>query len=134
MSRKITLEQYLAWNTPDECIDVIRRFGYQANPRHVEDLVRGLKKFIGIEKEEGLAALMKIHPDREMILETVDEPTHSFTGDELLQGTGNQQPAINNKQQENQHSLFITHNSTQLLIAGLLGSAMLLSVAIIAKK
>lgn len=70
---KIPLHFYLAFNNPDGSVSVMKDFGYQVlNVKSRSDIAECLRQFILREKEAGLNALAKIHPDRQLILDNAD--------------------------------------------------------------
>lgn len=69
--KRIPLSSYIAWNNPAGAKAVIESFGYQVhNVRGQDDLSQCVNQFVNREGEKGLRALAKVHPDRDLILET----------------------------------------------------------------
>ena len=131
MSHKAIFYQYLANVSPEDSMQVMKNFGYTVRARSTGDIAQALRAFANKEGEDGLNALAKIHPDRELILGSVRGL--NFTGDT---DPGYQATSLVDKPtalaQQPTADSHINHIS-QIVIAGLFGLA-LVSVVIIAKS
>jgi hypothetical protein len=134
MSFKIPLYCYLAYNNPEGCVAVIKDFGYHVlNVKSRSDVAEIIRQFISREKEDGLKALAKVHPDRQLILDNAGTPETKLGADgtsdiETIANTGVSSPSVT-------PSVKSDTSYTPLLIGCcLVASSLFLSAAIIAAK
>ena len=66
----ITLYDYLAWNVPNECMNLLERYD-MPYAQNEDELVSNLKQFVRVYREEALEKLSDIHPDKDLIMEMV---------------------------------------------------------------
>lgn len=131
----ITIYRYLAYSRPETkqaVIDLMRNEGYAINPRNEADLELCIQKFVqhmGIE--QALPLLASVHPDRELILDSVQPATLNADGafEAVRQTNNNQQPITNKPFSENNSS-----QTTHIIVAGLLCTTLIGMVGIILRK
>ena len=70
----ITIYEYLAYNVPVECQNILDRYDIPASQNEVE-LTDNLKAYVRVYGQEALEGLAEIHPDRELISELVSFAT-----------------------------------------------------------
>ena len=70
----ITLYEYLAYNAPTECQDLLSRYDIP-NANNEDELTSNLKQFVRVYKEDALEELSEIHPDRDLIMQMVTTAT-----------------------------------------------------------
>ena len=128
---KIPLYYYIAFNNPDGAKSVIESFGYEIyNVRDRNDLAQCVKQLIQERGEDALAALAKVHPDRDLILSEADTPKAlSANGDTKLLDAPAATPALAQQPSTNH-----TSDYTPVLLAGMFLSALVITAAIIVKK
>jgi len=135
MSLKIPIYSYLAFNNPEGSVAVIKSFGYDVlNVKSRSDVSEVLRQFIVKEKEKGLNALAKIHPDRQLILDNPDENKSmgaDGTNDDM---TANTPAAISTITPVSSPVAKSESSYMPLLIGCLIASSMFLSAAIIATR
>lgn len=133
--KKIPLSSYIAWNNPAGAKSAIESFGYDVlNVRNQNDLADCVRQFINQNGEAAIAALAKVHPDRDLILDHAESSSllgadgfrEPETKSNQLAAT-NDQPAITTTEKKQS-------DHTPIIIAGMFFSAMLLAAAIIEKK
>lgn len=73
----ITLYEYLAYNAPNECQDLLLRFDIP-NANNEDELTSNLKQFVRVYKEDALEQLSEIHPDRDLIMQMANDGTTPF--------------------------------------------------------
>jgi hypothetical protein len=128
---KIPLYSYLAFNNPEGSVAVMKDFNYQVlNVRSRSDIGECLRQFILAEKEAGLNALAKIHPDRQLI---IDNTERSMSADGTIETvTTTQQQAV-----ASQQAVAVPAKSEvnymPLLIGSIIAGSIFLGAAIIAK-
>lgn len=62
--------QYIAYSDPYLAKDVCNRFGFETNQARTEDdMADALKQLVSEHGREALAAIVDVHPDKEVILE-----------------------------------------------------------------
>lgn len=126
MSQTITIYDYLAWSkdqTKAAAVEVIENHGYTPTITCEEDLADCLKKFVSDEGEQGLMELARIHPDRQLILDSVRSMGANGTDEMPALPAPRAQAAPAVDQQNNQ----------SLIVFLTLGCVTLLSAVIIAK-
>ena len=64
----ITLYEYLAYNVPSECQDLLSRYDIP-NAQNEDELTENLKQFVRVYKEDALEMLSEIHPDKDLIMD-----------------------------------------------------------------
>ena len=65
---EITLYDYLAYNVPDDCQDILARYDIP-EAQSFEELTDNVKGFVRAYGKEALEELAAIHPDKELISE-----------------------------------------------------------------
>lgn len=70
------LYQYIAESNPDACIMLLHRYGY-ANQQFntFEDIAASLQTMVASEGEDSFKELMKLHPDKDVIVEQFSQKT-----------------------------------------------------------
>jgi|TARA_R110000764_G_scaffold17676_2_gene48459 hypothetical protein len=63
---EITLYDYLAYNVPDDCQDILARYDIP-EAQSFEELTDNVKGFVRAYGKEALEELATIHPDKELI-------------------------------------------------------------------
>jgi len=120
----ITLYEYLAYNVPSRCQDILDRYDIPAAQNEVE-LTDNLKAYVRVYGQEALEELAEIHPDRELIAEiaSLATPYNGKAESEYLNasGTMNRIESIENQLRGGQSDTSLT--KTDMLIG--LGVAML---------
>lgn len=131
--KKIPLYYYIAFNNPDGAKAVIESFGYEIyGVKDRNDLAICVKQLIEQKGEEGVVALAKVHPDRELILETADTKTlgaDGFNSEQVIPAAVVTQPVI-----QSPAPTTTTHDYTPILIAGMFLFGLVVTAAIIVKK
>jgi hypothetical protein len=130
---KIPLYCYLAFNNPEGSVSVIKDFGYEIlNTKSRSDIAECLRQFILREKEAGLNALARIHPDRQLILDNPDvtvgangtsEPDIPASSQAVISQPANPMPSPKSET-----------NYIPVLIGCILTAGMFVSAAMIATK
>jgi hypothetical protein len=134
MSLKIPIYSYLAFNNPEGSVSVIKSFGYDVlNVKSRSDVSEVLRQFIVREKEKGLNALAKIHPDRQLILDNPDE-SKSIGADGTSDIAANVPTATISTAPVSSPAAKSESSYMPLLIGCLIASSMFISAAIIAIK
>ena len=64
----ITLYEYLAYNVPSECQDLLSRYDIPT-AQNEDELTSNLKQFVRVYREDALEQLSEIHPDKDLIME-----------------------------------------------------------------
>ena len=70
----ITLYDYLAYNVPNECQDLLSRYDIP-NAQNEDELTENLKQFVRVYREDALEQLSEIHPDKDLIIEMAELST-----------------------------------------------------------
>jgi hypothetical protein len=70
----ITLYDYLAYNVPNECQDLLSRYDIPM-AQNEEELTSNLKQFVRVYREDALEQLGEIHPDKDLIMQMADLST-----------------------------------------------------------
>ena len=70
----ITLYDYLAYNVPNECQDLLSRYDIP-NAQNEDELTENLKQFVRVYREDALEMLSEIHPDKDLIVEMANLST-----------------------------------------------------------
>ena len=70
--RKITIYDYIASSVPADAYALIKSNGYP-KPRNHHDLVAELKDYVKQNGESALMEIGKIHPDKELIGQCIEE-------------------------------------------------------------
>ena len=70
----ITLYEYLAYNVPNECQDLLSRYDIP-NAQNEEELTSNLKQFVRVYREDALEQLSEIHPDKDLIMQMAELAT-----------------------------------------------------------
>jgi len=66
----MSIYKYIADNNPDGCIAILYKYGYMNNPiNSTDDLAYVCQVMVASEGENSLNDLLKIHPDRNLIIE-----------------------------------------------------------------
>lgn len=129
--KQIPLYYYIAFNNPDGAKAAIESFGYQVlNVKDRTDLAECVKQLIQFKGNQALDALAKVHPDRDLIMDSVETKTVGADGS---QQAASLQPAASFSDQLamiNQRPV----DHTPILIAGMFLSALVITAAIIVKK
>lgn len=85
----ITLYEYLAYNVPNECENLLQR--YDVVPaQNEQELVNNLKQYVNVYGYEALENLAEIHPDKDLIAElaNIATPYKGQKESEYLNATG----------------------------------------------
>lgn len=85
----ITLYEYLAYNVPNECLNLLQ--GYDVVPaQNEQELVNSLKQYVNVYGYEALEKLAEIHPDKDLIAElaNIATPYKGEKESEFLNATG----------------------------------------------
>ncbi len=85
----ITLYEYLAYNVPNECQNLLQ--GYDVVPaQNEQELVENLKHYVNVYGYEALEKLAEIHPDKDLIskLANIATPYKGEKESEYLNATG----------------------------------------------
>lgn len=85
----ITLYEYLAYNVPNECQNLLQR--YDVVPaQNEQELVNSLKQYVNVYGYEALENLAEIHPDKDLITElaNIATPYKGQKESEYLNATG----------------------------------------------
>jgi hypothetical protein len=69
--RKITIYDYIASSVPADAYSLLKANGYP-KPQNHHDLVAELKDYVRKNKETALIEIANIHPDKELIVETLE--------------------------------------------------------------
>lgn len=75
---EITLYEYLAFNVPDDCQDILSRYDIPES-QSTEELTDNVKGFVCAYGQEALEELATIHPDKELI-ETLTSFARPYEG------------------------------------------------------
>ena len=70
----ITLYDYLAYNVPNECQDLLSRYDIPL-AQNEDELTENLKQFVRVYREDALEKLSEIHPDKDLIIEMAELST-----------------------------------------------------------
>jgi len=70
----ITLYEYLAYNVPSECQDLLSRYDIP-NAQNEDELTSNLKQFVRVYREDALEQLSEIHPDKDLIMQMAELAT-----------------------------------------------------------
>jgi hypothetical protein len=70
----ITLYEYLAYNVPSDCQDLLSRYDIP-NAQNEDELTENLKQFVRVYKEDALEMLSEIHPDKDLIMDMANMAT-----------------------------------------------------------
>lgn len=70
----ITLYDYLAYNVPNECQDLLMRYDIPT-AQNEDELTENLKQFVRVYKEDALEQLSEIHPDKDLIMDMANMAT-----------------------------------------------------------
>ena len=70
----ITLYEYLAYNVPSECQDLLSRYDIPT-AQNEDELTSNLKQFVRVYREDALEQLSEIHPDKDLIMEMAELST-----------------------------------------------------------
>ncbi len=66
MSSAITLYEYLAYNVPSKCQDILDRYDIPT-AQNEDELTENLKAYVRVYRDEALEELADIHPDKDLI-------------------------------------------------------------------
>jgi hypothetical protein len=70
----ITLYEYLAYNVPSECQDLLSRYDIPT-AQNEDELTSNLKQFVRVYREDALEQLSEIHPDKDLIMQMAELAT-----------------------------------------------------------
>ena len=70
----ITLYEYLAYNVPNECQDLLSRYDIPS-AQNEDELTSNLKQFVRVYREDALEQLSEIHPDKDLIMQMAELST-----------------------------------------------------------
>jgi len=70
----ITLYEYLAYNVPNECQNLLSRYDIP-NAQNEDELTSNLKQFVRVYREDALEQLSEIHPDKDLIMQMAELST-----------------------------------------------------------
>ena len=89
MSSAITLYEYLAYNVPNKCQDILDRYGVPT-AQNEEELTENLKAYVRVYRDEALEELADIHPDKDLIsqLAKASMPYNGKSESEYLNASG----------------------------------------------
>jgi hypothetical protein len=73
MRKKITIYQYIASSVPNDAYVLLNKYGKYNRAKDERELVAQLKEFVRENGSMGLMALAQIHPDKDLILQSVEE-------------------------------------------------------------
>ena len=106
----ITLYDYLAWNVPNEAMNLLERYD-MPYAQNEDELVSNLKQFVRVYREEALEKLSEIHPDKDLIMQMVNFSTpyegNATDPNEFLNASGTMDRISNLE-----HSLMSGSNNT----------------------
>ena len=71
---EVTLYEYLAFNVPEDCQDVLSRYDVPL-AQSVEELTVNLKQYVRVYGQDALEELADIHPDKDLIMEMAQMAT-----------------------------------------------------------
>lgn len=113
----ITLYDYLAYNVPTQCQDILDRYDIPSAQDEAE-LTENLKAYVRVYGQEALEELADIHPDKDLISEaaSLSTPYEGKSESEYLNASGamNRIENIENKLLNGDNSLALT--KTDMLI------------------
>lgn len=74
--------EYIALSKPYEASELCEQYGIQVNPENPEEISLGLSEIVANNGEDGLKDVMKLHPDRSVIIELASKAKkyHNFIG------------------------------------------------------
>jgi hypothetical protein len=72
LAMKINLINYIAYRVPRQAYRLLRENRYYKIPRNRRAIAKYLADFVNSDKEKALLAIAKIHPDRELILKSIE--------------------------------------------------------------
>jgi len=89
MSSAITLYEYLAYNVPSECQDILNRYDIPS-AQNEQELTENLKAYVRVYRDEALEELAEIHPDKDLIsqLAKASMPYKGKSESEYLNASG----------------------------------------------
>lgn len=129
----ITLSQLIAYNKPAEAVEVMRSFKrYPVYVKTPADMATAIDQFFDEMGEKGVAAMLKIHPHREMILETEGAKLSADGSIELPAAAP--MPVPETRPVENPLSLIPQKDYMPLMLTGVFSITLLLTAAIIIKR
>jgi len=73
MRKKITIYQYIASSVPNDAYVLLNKYGKYNRAKDERELVAQLKEFVRENGSMGLMALAQIHPDKDLILQSMEE-------------------------------------------------------------
>jgi hypothetical protein len=73
MRKKITIYQYIASSVPNDAYALLNKYGKYNRAKDERELVAQLKEFVRENGSMGLMALAQIHPDKDLILQSMEE-------------------------------------------------------------
>jgi hypothetical protein len=77
----VDIYQYIAETRPQQAAAVINQFGFELQGvNNPDDLANCLENLVAEDGEPALLALAQIHPDRELIIESLNKPTSIVPG------------------------------------------------------
>jgi hypothetical protein len=89
MSSAITLYEYLAYNVPSECQDILDRYDIPT-AQNEDELTENLKAYVRVYRDEALEELAQIHPDKDLIdkMAMASTPYNGKSESEYLNASG----------------------------------------------
>jgi len=89
MSSAITLYEYLAYNVPSKCQDILDKYDIPT-AQNEQELTENLKAYVRVYRDEALEELADIHPDKDLIshLAKASTPYNGKSDSEYLNASG----------------------------------------------
>ncbi len=89
MSSAITLYEYLAYNVPSKCQDILDKYDIPT-AQNEQELTENLKAYVRVYRDEALEELADIHPDKDLIshLTKASTPYNGKSDSEYLNASG----------------------------------------------
>ena len=126
--KTITIYEYIATNVPNDASILINQFGGSyRKARDVKELESQLKHFVKTNGSKGLMALANIHPDKELIQQTLEENAGGAIKEKLPFSNATGDAGNNNIPNLTQESI----NLSRMMIYG---SFLLIGLALVMKK
>jgi hypothetical protein len=122
-NKKITIFQYIASSVPNDAYVMLNKYGKYERAKDERELVGQLKQFVRENGSMGLMAMANIHPDKDLILQAVEEDKKEEIKN-FSNADGTSTPNIPKETQE-------TINMSRLMIYG---SFLLIGLALVMKK
>jgi hypothetical protein len=125
MRKKITIYQYIASSVPNDAYVLLNKYGKYNRAKDERELVAQLKEFVRENGSIGLMALAQIHPDKDLILQSIEEDAkkESFSN-------------ANGSSEATKTTTLPKDNQEQITMSKLMiyGSFLLIGLALVIKK